>query len=405
MTDPTFLTRVRLKNYRSIAACDVALGPLRFLVGPNGSGKSNFIDALRLVADSLNTTLDHALRDRGGIQEVRRRSGGHPTHFGMALDFQLRDGRMGTFSFRVGAKSAGGYEVQREELRVRQMMAEDDFYVVESGRVIESSLPNPPAATPDRLYLVNVSGLPKFRSAYESFSHMGFYNVNPDVIRDLQSPATAEVLARDASNLTSVLRRLEAHSPDMKSRIEQYLSKVVPGVEAADVKAFGPRETIEFRQRVGANPHPWRFLAASMSDGTLRALGNLVALFQFADGQRALASLVGIEEPETALHPAAAGILRDGLRDASESTQVIVTCHSPDLLDDNSIPEDQILAVTAEAGETRIGSLDASGRSALHDHLYTAGELLRLNQLHPDLSLAAPRVDDSMRLFSEMEET
>jgi hypothetical protein len=74
MHDPTFVRRVSLRNYRSIGACDVQLGPLTFLVGPNGSGKSNFLDALRLIADALNNTLDHAIRERGGIHEVRRRA-------------------------------------------------------------------------------------------------------------------------------------------------------------------------------------------------------------------------------------------------------------------------------------------------------------------------------------------
>jgi AAA domain, putative AbiEii toxin, Type IV TA system len=72
------LTRVVLKNYKSIAACDVELASLVFLVGPNGAGKSNFVDALRFVADALRGSLDHALRERGGIKEVRRRSGGAP---------------------------------------------------------------------------------------------------------------------------------------------------------------------------------------------------------------------------------------------------------------------------------------------------------------------------------------
>lgn len=40
MGTTAFLHRVRLKNYRSIGACDVALGPLTFLVGPNGSGRA-----------------------------------------------------------------------------------------------------------------------------------------------------------------------------------------------------------------------------------------------------------------------------------------------------------------------------------------------------------------------------
>ena len=72
--DRRLLTRVVLRNYKSIAACDVSPAQLTFLVGPNGSGKSNFLDALRFVADAVRFSLDHALRDRGGIGEVRRLS-------------------------------------------------------------------------------------------------------------------------------------------------------------------------------------------------------------------------------------------------------------------------------------------------------------------------------------------
>ncbi len=49
------------------------------------------------------------------------------------------------------------------------------------------------------------------------------------------------------------------------------------------------------------------FLASSMSDGTLRALGLLLAIHQLGAGGEAARppSLTGLEEPETALHPAA----------------------------------------------------------------------------------------------------
>ena len=67
-TDSRTITRVRLRNYKSVAACDVELAPLTLLVGPNGSGKSNFLDALRFTAQALRFSLDHALRDRGGIR-------------------------------------------------------------------------------------------------------------------------------------------------------------------------------------------------------------------------------------------------------------------------------------------------------------------------------------------------
>ena len=98
---------MRLKHYKSITACDVELGSLTFLLGPNGAGKSNFLDALRLVSDSLRGSLDHALRERGGISEVRQRSGGHPKHFGVRLEFCLPNGTRGHYAFEVGAKRDG----------------------------------------------------------------------------------------------------------------------------------------------------------------------------------------------------------------------------------------------------------------------------------------------------------
>lgn len=109
MTGP-FITRVTLRNYKSIASCKIDLPRLAFLIGPNGSGKSNFLDSFRFVADSLKTSLDHALRDRGTIKEVRRRSGGHPNHFSIRLDFNLPDSTVGHLSFRVGARRDGGFE-------------------------------------------------------------------------------------------------------------------------------------------------------------------------------------------------------------------------------------------------------------------------------------------------------
>jgi predicted ATPase len=383
MADSTFISRVVLKNYRSIASCDVRLGPLCFLVGPNGSGKSNFLDALRLVSDSLNSTLDHALRDRGGIEQVRRRSSGHPTHFSIELGFMLPDGGPGHYEMRVRARPQGGFEVQTEKLETGRFM-DPAFYETQSGQVVRSSLNAAPVASSDRLYLVNVSGLPEFRPIYEALTRMGFYNLNPQEIRELQPPDSGEVLARDGANIASILRRLASNSPDTKKRIEEYLAKVVPGISTVDAQSISSRETLEFGQEVDGAKHPWRFPAANMSDGTLRALGNLVALFQFSNGHSRRASLVGIEEPETALHPAAAGILRDSLREASRSSQVLVTSHSPDLLDDDSIPEEQILAVVAEQGKTLINRIDEAGRSSLKDRLFTAGELLRLDQLRPE---------------------
>ena len=382
MKDSTFITRVILKNYKSIAACDVRLGPLMFLVGPNGAGKSNFLDALRFVADALNSSLDHALRDRGGINDVRRRSGGHPNHFSIRLHFTLPERTTGHYAFRIGVRSPGGYEVQTEEciLYSEQVFGGEKYFRVKNGEV-ETSVKVAPAASKDRLYLVNASGLPEFRPIYDAFSRMGFYSLNPDKIRDLQSPDPGDVLIRDGSNLASVLRQLASPA---KERIEEYLAKVVPGVHGVEIKELGPKETLEFRQDIAGARSPWRFLANNMSDGTLRVLGILAALFQGNRDAQKRVPLVGIEEPEIALHPAAAGVLLGSLRQAANKTQVLITSHSPDLLDNKDLDIASILAVEARDGNTAIGPVDEVGRSVVRDRLFTIGELLSIDQLQPD---------------------
>jgi len=404
MNSSVLITRAVLKNYKSIAACSVPLRSLVFLVGPNGSGKSNFLDALRLVSESLNTSLDHALRERGGINEVRRRSSGHPTHFGIRLEFTLPDSTSGHYAFRVGAKLKGGFEVQREECRIyaRGALKEDSFYVVNTGQV-ESSQPKLlPPASDDRLFLVAASSLPEFRPLYDCLSRMGFYNLNPEEIRDLQPPDAGEVLTRDGRNLASVLNLIGTQSPAAKQQVVDLLSKVVPGVVDVVPCHIGKKETLEFRQKVGENESPWRFMAENMSDGTLRALGVLTALFQSSNGDTLKrVPLVGIEEPEVALHPGAAGVLRDALGAASRHTQVLVTSHSPDLLDDKSIGDESILAVTNRNGDTLIARVDAAGRTAIRDRLFTAGELLRMNQLAPDLEAVEGTPERQLELFGK----
>ena len=169
---------------------------------------------------------------------------------------------------------------------------------------------------------------------------------------------------------------------------------MVHGVER---KQIGPLETLEFRQDMAGSKHPWRFPAQNMSDGTLRGLGVLVALFQGNRDVRPL--LIGIEEPETALHPAASAALRAALMRAAEQTQIIVTSHSPDLLDDFSINANHFLAVLSEGGETRIGPLDDASRSVMRDHLFSAGELLRQNQLVPDQEYLDAQTERQSDLF------
>lgn len=389
-----FIRKVTLRNYKSIASCRIDLPRLAFLIGPNGSGKSNFLDSFRFVSDGLRTSLDHALRDRGTIKEVRRRSGGHPNHFSIRLDFNLPGGGNGHLSFRIGAKKDSGFEVQNEECRILTGAMQEHFYHVRSGKVVESSLKLMPAALPDRLFLVNASGLPEFRPAYDALSGMEVYNLSPGEIKAMQKPDPGDILRREGGNIASVFQNLD---DSHKERVNDYLSRIVSGLADARTKVLGSQETIEFRQAVKGQKHPWTFLASSMSDGTLRALGVLVAIFQNVREEGGAPMLIGLEEPEMALHPAASAVLLSALRQASLRSQIVVTSHSPDLLDNPDIPPDSIFAVENVDGVTRIGGIDEAGRSMLRDKLFTPGELLRQNQLAVDPA-AVEEVRDERQL-------
>jgi len=399
MSNPLFLTRVVLRNYKSIGHCDVTLQPLTYLVGSNGSGKSNFLDALHFVRDALSSSLDNAFNERSGLSEVRRRSSGHPNHFGIRLEFQLKSGQKGHYSFYIGSLPARGYEVQSEEC-VLDGVGRGPFFKVEKGKLKTSSEETFPAITDDRLALVAASGLTVFRPIFDALTSMGFYNLNPKVMRELQRPQDGRLLKPFGENIASVIGHLERVAPDQLTAVQDYLQTVVPMVHGFKRVPIGHMETLEFRQDMAGSKHPWRFSAQNMSDGTLRALGVLSALFQ---GNRDYApTVVGIEEPETALHPAASSALREALARASSQTQVIVTSHSPDLLDDLSIQENSLLAVVSDGGNTQIAPIDAGSRKAMRNQLFSAGELLRLDQLAPDTTVLAEQAAAPAGLFDEM---
>ena len=381
------ISRVALRNYKSIGQCEIDLSELNVLVGPNGAGKSNFIDALRLVSESLRETLEYAIRQRGGIGEVRRRSGGRHRHFAVSLRLRLGEGANASFAFQIRALPKGAFRVQREQARISGGGLEEAWYEVRDGELKKASaqLRSPPAVSADRLYLSAASGLPAFRPLFDALSRMGFYNMNPAEIREPQPHDRGTILSHSGRNLSAVVKRLKDESPESMKRVEAYLRQIVPGIDGVDHRQLGPRETMEFRQDAPGRKHPWRFDAAAMSDGALRSLGVLAALFQFTDDGRGPVPLVAVEEPESTVHPAAAAIIMDAILEASKRKQIVATTHSPDLLDHDELDSSNFIAVTKTAGETLLAPVDDASVSVIKDELNTPGELLRQNQLQPDM--------------------
>jgi predicted ATPase len=396
------LSWIQIRNYRNIAAAVVNLQPLTVLVGPNGAGKSNFVDALSFVADSLNHSISLAFANRGGITAVRRKSGGHPTHIGLRFHLDLADGGWADYAFDIAARPREAFSVARERCVVQPFMQSRHEFEVQNGQFRLEVPGIRPRIEPDRLALTVLSATEEFRPVFDFLADIRRYNLRPERLRELQDPDPGEgaVLLQDGSNAAAVLRRIREDSPrngHVYERICRLLGQVVPGTTSVQPKSLGRKETLEFRQDVGLQ-YEWHFDALNMSDGTLRALGILLAVYQSRP-----ASLIAIEEPESTIHPAATEILMDILIDGTERSQILLTTHSPDVLDNKKLSDDQIVAVESVQGVAQITPLMETTREVIRQHLYTPGELLRQGELQIDREY----VDQAVRqlnLFGSMED-
>ena len=190
-----------------------------------------------------------------------------------------------------------------------------------------------------------------------------------------------------------MLRELKHTSKDDWQRVLELLSSIVPGMTDVRPKKYSNKLSLEFSQR-WTKSRRVKFEAFNISDGTLRVLGILTAVFQ-----KPAPSILVIEEPESTIHPGALGSILDVLRHAGRFMQVIVTTHSPDILDAKWIEDRHLKIASWEKGATHIDPVSEATRAALREHLMGAGELLRSNAL-----AAAERLTGTSRdamLFEE----
>lgn len=382
MLESQFLNRVVLTNFKSIGHCDVSFAhPRSILVGPNDSGKSNFLDGLGFVADALRVSLEHAVRHRGGFSEIRCRTR-MSDRMGVRVDASLGGARF-RYSFAIGQTGSRDAQVLHEDCCVTDegSAARKQYYFAEHGRVVRANVKLPPETSPHQLNLTRAASIEEFRPLYDALAGMRFYSFNPTEMRKMQSPGSERILSRDGSNAATVLLALANRTPQIKQRLEEYLRVIAPGIERVGHKALGNIQTIEFHRSPDGSENPVVFRPANMSDGVLRALGLLLAVFQCAGDDPTKPRLIGIEEPELTLHPNAIEVLADILDEASIYTQLVVACHSSDLLDRTEIPADSILAFENRHGVTHVGPLDDSEIQLVRNRVCTPGELVRMNLL------------------------
>ncbi|RKH59162.1 AAA family ATPase [Corallococcus llansteffanensis] len=173
-----------------------------------------------------------------------------------------------------------------------------------------------------------------------------------EALRAGGSSAKATWLERKGGNLASVFAALPSSTREI---ISKELARRVPSLSEVDVARELENRSFRLRFRDRWSPDVW-FGPEHVSDGVLWLLAFLVLPYQ-----RPLPELLTLDEPERFLHP---GLVREVLEllramTRGESTggqpvQVVLSTHSPDLLEHVRPEEVRLLSRDLSDGAVRV---------------------------------------------------
>ena len=395
-TAPARIEYLRVENYRALKAVELKeLTPLTVLLGPNGSGKSTFLDVFSFLSECFQHNLRYAWDRRGRAKELRTRGAEGPIVF--ELKYRERpDLPLITYHLAID-EGARGPVVVEEWLHWRRKPRGRPFRFLEyhagQGRAISGEMPDEddqrveiPLSSPD-LIAVNALGQfadhPRVAALREFITdwYISYLSIADTHGQPEAGPQSR--LSKSGDNLANVVQYLKEQYPERLERIFEVLRQRIPRLEAVQAD---PMPDGRLLLQIKDAPFDTPIHARYASDGTLKMLAYLIVLYDPNPPQ-----FIGIEEPENFLHPRLLPELAEECRAASERTQLLVTTHSPFLLDGLRANEVRVLyrdefgytkAVRAsdivgiqeqiQAGAT-LGNLWTEGYFGIGDPLVNAG--------------------------------
>ncbi|MEN9609951.1 MAG: hypothetical protein RLZZ628_765 [Bacteroidota bacterium] len=369
--EPSYISKINFKNYKSIRDLTIDLhSGLNLIIGQNSSGKTNFVQA---------------------VHNVLSESGHHELPIGFEFGFEWIANNTS-----VKTKWTGSIQeiVNGKKIRVYKSNLE-----VGDEKIVKESFFHPDI----------MSKLPFVEHILVSFAlpiellylkKMNSFFFNPTEVPDENGIFYLYCnLEDELGYFNSFALKLESHKrfPYGKS----VLKKIINNIKVNDelkwhLKRFSPIKdcrlaigyTIETRGEgfiiknvileffVNNNWYSWE----QLSDGTKR-LFYIIA--QTINNQ----SFVIIEEPELGLHPDQLFGIMDFLSAQSENKQIIVTTHSPDVL--NILEKEELHKIIVTRFDNKKGTwmqhLSPKKMEKAYRYIHTEGLELKDFWLHSNL--------------------
>lgn len=358
------LTKAHIKNFKSLRDVSLTFGRNNVLVGPNMSGKSNLIDFFRFVRDilfspqSVGDGIYSAIKPRtfGSPFDIAWKGADDPLvifeiegtlnnqrkpstwTYSVTIEGDFLWGRVSvreeTLTFNSGAENNVVIETKNQK---RNIYGRDGIKISEvpdSNRLaLEYEFPNTDA--------------PLIKKTIRSWK---FYNLNPSSMRNPNPTAAPDSLNASGDNLSSWLMLLQTRHSDAFEQIKSAATDILPDVRGIFTSPT-PQSTVYLASHEAYLNRP--IAVAEMSDGELAFIALLSLLYTPMELKP---DICFIEEPENHLHPRMLSLLTDLLhqiqQEQSSGGQLVLTTHSPHLVDRFSI--DELLVLSKKDGATQV---------------------------------------------------
>ena len=342
------LTHIAITNWRNFAHIEFDLSSRLFVVGPNSSGKTNLLGALRFLGDIGRRGLVAASEDLGGPERYFR-SGADSASVVAKFD----DNQNSTeFALFLRLMSEGSESTKRASAADQTL----SFLMTDplTGGLNDRYL---------NVHQTITAGGKKSAEEGECFP------VEDEEARRTRVCQTLASIRYIHPNPKKMLERADRYDPDhgtgffqhagrfsdqqldaVVERIRPIMASVVPEVPNLSYQRMGLGTEVVFYSDTPVRGASGVYSHEQFSEGTLRLLG---LLFDLATLPRDT-SVVLIEEPETFLQASVVRSLPSLLAEVAmnRDVQMIISTHSPELIDSELVLPSQVLMLRSENGET-----------------------------------------------------
>jgi predicted ATPase len=400
------LKQIRVDGYKNLIDCKLDLGNFNVLVGPNNSGKSNLLEATLMLwpfligSDKLRKAMFEGMTPptRFGssichLPDYKNK----PMNIGITFETETNENKW-VVDYDMKVQCNLEYDEKKENAGfISEVLTAKDpsktgparKYINRAGKKLEVdkrehqiSLDNSSLSAVKSLYPEGKdlpAELPKF--IHELFiAFPNIYSFSPRELR--KSMGTEEPIYSSDFDLLLAIDDMKKEEKNYDIFTEAFcdiLEFEDIHFEAKEFSIPGKDETKKVKR--------YRLLSVKRkggeyssieeySDGTFTVASILAALLS----EKQVGPMMTIEEPENFLHPAALEKMLRFLQDNSDKRQVLITTHSPYLL--NGVkPSDVSVAVVDENGAAHFEKVENSAelRKYLNKGLMSFGDLLVKN--------------------------